>query len=654
MIGNSGATFGVADQGGPMTTGGGIGVADQLNDVGVEYSSAPPANAVHRPVFIGGRDKPIFATLSAPSDGAVRAAVLVCPPLGKEQAETTRALRMLGDRLARSRVAALRIDYRNTGESWGAQTAPDATDGWLSSIVDGVEHLRAAGVSTVGIIGLRAGALLMAQLHDLLSTLDFAIFWDPVTKGRTMIRSKSVLYRMVSDDDGSVSGPRPEVVDDSDPDRVHVAGQSLSATAAAAFGAMVFEPVSLAASVPARSVVLMSESEATGPVGRALGDTELDVMTCSASEYFLQPSHPGYLEFPTAEIDALVEWIDAAAGGTLTTMDLPTVGSPVSAVIGCSADGRRIETRVRTVPGTGEVFWDTAIEGEHDTASKVLVTYSLGQYVRTGPGRMWREAAEAVAAKGGRAIRFDRLGVGESGDPSSDDQALSLHTRSFVEGAAAILPVLDDLPASSTVVHAGICVGSWAAAHTAVRGSKRRADLHQVVVMVNPLMWRAWPWRADTTAGDIGVGGLPGRFREPSKLDNVVAKLNWRGNTAGGVIRRRLPRRLHTLAGRLPFIQMPEVMFERFARRGITASLVFSPRDNAYFVSAFGGEEAIRNSRLRVSRRVAPTGDHTSYHRFMRHAAVSAVVEALWPDEEEQLHQSSTGVIGTGFQWPTT
>lgn len=624
---------------------------EQLSSSIVEVRTSPRTNnVVHRPVFIG-TEKPIFAVLSAPADRRVRAAVLVCPPLGKEQAETTRALRLAAARLAERRIAVLRIDYRHTGESWGSQTDPRAAEEWLRSVEVAVDHLRVLGAAHVGAIGLRAGALFLSQLPDTLSELDFTVFWDSVSKGRALVRSKSVLYNMVSEDNGVVPGPRPDRVDDEDPERVHVAGHSMHSTAAAALGVMVIDPKLIATQAPQRTLVMLRETDTAGRVGRAMADAGVEVVQTRAPDYFVEPTHPGYLEFPTVDLDLLTDWVDESCGTQLGSVDVPSTDDEVRAVIARTADGRGIETRVRSVPGTGELYWDTALEGRHETATQVMVSYSLGQYVRSGPSRLWWEAAEAVAAVGGRAIRFDRLGVGESGDPSVDDAEIALYAPEFVEGAAAILPVLDDLPPSSTVVHTGICVGAWVATHAAIRHAARHPETHSAVVMVNPLMWRLRPQRGDTASVDVGIGGLPEQFGEPTLVDKVIGKLSWHGNRAAPRIRRRLPARLHTAVGRLPFIQMPEVVFNGLARENVRAAMVFSPRDHAYFVSNFGGDDALRSNPEPIRRWVAPVGDHTAYHRFMRRALITSVLCELVPDGTVEVPEESVGPGGAPIDW---
>ncbi len=83
---------------------------------------------VTTPGYFGPPGAPLFGAISSPVSSRVRAGVLLCPSVGKEQAETTRGLKLFAERLAARGFAVLRFDYACTGESPGAQYRPDAAD----------------------------------------------------------------------------------------------------------------------------------------------------------------------------------------------------------------------------------------------------------------------------------------------------------------------------------------------------------------------------------------------------------------------------------------------------------------------------------------------------------------------------------------------
>ena len=577
--------------------------------------TSPSDAVVSRPVFFGDSRTPLFGLLTFPASRSVVGGVLVCPSLGKEQAETTRGLKMLADRLADSGFVVLRFDYACTGESAGAQDDPTACDRWLHSIGEGIEYLRHTGVDNIDMVAHRAGALLATQLPDVLGSVESLVLWDPVDRGSAFIRAKAVLYNMISDDDGTVPGPRPPRVVDEDPQHVHVAGHSLDLVAAAALKSLRADVESVTAARPDKEstiVVSASDSMRSKFVDRfrAAGIEVVDGGDMSA---FLGPTHPAYLHLPESTIIGIVEWLRGRSGTTRRPISVDD-GPSASATVAHTPAGDPIDTRVYVLDDGVTMVWDTAIRDTHDTATQVFVGHSLGQYIRTGPGRLWWETALNVAARGGRGIRFDRPDVGESPSPTSAVEGGPLYTKAAIARCLSILPLLERLPTGSHVVHAGICVGSWASAHVALAHADRGsvARLTSSVVLVNSLMWRLRPFQVEALIDDVGIGGLPVDVDTPRLRTRVAYKLSAAGSKVVPHVR-RLPAVLRTSVEKLPFVQMPELMIGALVRRGVGVTLVFSPRDNARFSERLGGDDALRAAQGPVKRYVASHGDHTSY-----------------------------------------
>ena len=83
-------------------------------------------------LWLGPTERPLFAWLDVPEDGAAAGVAVVCPAMGLESAYSSRALRDLAHRLTASGWAALRIDYAATGDSAGTWTDPDLVTEWLN------------------------------------------------------------------------------------------------------------------------------------------------------------------------------------------------------------------------------------------------------------------------------------------------------------------------------------------------------------------------------------------------------------------------------------------------------------------------------------------------------------------------------------------
>ena len=95
--------------------------------------------------WFGDPTAPLFGALHVPAGGRARGAALVLPPVGIELIVAHRALRVLGDGLARRGIAALRLDYAGTGDSVSLAPQADHVPAWLASVERALEYLRHAG-----------------------------------------------------------------------------------------------------------------------------------------------------------------------------------------------------------------------------------------------------------------------------------------------------------------------------------------------------------------------------------------------------------------------------------------------------------------------------------------------------------------------------
>lgn len=576
---------------------------------------------VSTPTFFGPDSASMFGFLAAPANGMVRGGVVVCPSVGKEQAETTRWLKLFAERLAARGFAVLRFDYPNTGESAGAQDEPDVVERWLAGISTAVEFLRDGGATDIVVVGHRAGALLLSQVVATLG-VQAAVVWDPVTKGRQYLRAKAVLYNMVSEIPPELATSIPATAFTPAPDaRIHTAGQSLHSDAASTLSALKLDQAAFGA-LP--SLLLTADPELATRFAAATGS---EVLRVDDQEPYLAPGHPALLAFPEQDIDAVVAWIDERAPGSFRPFG---VDVRASATVAHTADGRPITTRVYPT-GSGIVVWDTAIGDSHH-ASQIFVAHSLGQYVRTGPSRLWWETANEVAGLGGRAIRFDRMGVGESGRVALDDRQLPLYTDGYVDDGLRALSEVH-LPAGARIAHAGICVGSWMAAHGA-KLSASRPGTDSAVVLVNPLMWRLRPQRRFRIADYGADTSLAGTGRTDDVVDmsfraRVRRKIRWLGGRSAPQVRRWVPRRLWPAVGRVPAMSVPDVFFAELDAHDVDIHLAFAPADYGVFDDMSGADGALAGAGGRIRVSISSEGDHTVYHAAMRRVVADEVLRAL-------------------------
>lgn len=161
--------------------------------------------AVERPHYFGpGTD--LFG-MYHPATGAPSKAVLLCPPLGQDLVRCHRIYRQLARMLATRGVAALRFDYRGTGDSAGASIEVD----WARCVADTLAAARElrtlSGCGHVAGFGARLGgsialaACTQAQFAELL-------LWDPVLDGTAHAARLDALQRELQVDATRFAVPR--------------------------------------------------------------------------------------------------------------------------------------------------------------------------------------------------------------------------------------------------------------------------------------------------------------------------------------------------------------------------------------------------------------------------------------------------------------
>ena len=140
------------------------------------------------PLFFGDRGHQLYGVYHMPSDEASsRAGVVICQPVLHEYADARRALRALAESLARAGLHVLRFDYRGTGDSQGSGEQCDVA-GWTADIETAMEELKASrGLDEVGLVGLRFGATLAAQVAVRRDDVPYMVLWEPIVKGRAYL-----------------------------------------------------------------------------------------------------------------------------------------------------------------------------------------------------------------------------------------------------------------------------------------------------------------------------------------------------------------------------------------------------------------------------------------------------------------------------------
>ncbi|NMD54102.1 MULTISPECIES: hypothetical protein [Tsukamurella] len=513
--------------------------------------------------YFGPAAAPLYGALHLPASRRVRGAVLLVPPLAKEQYDAVRGLRRLATLLAADGLAALRFDYRGTGDSSGRSGDADAAEDWIASIRNADEYLRGLGLGAPAVVALRAGAALAGAAG---LAPPAAVLWDPVG-GRAFARAQAALARM------AIGAGRDTWV-----------GMDVHADAVAALS-------SLPADALTAPRLLIAQRPGTAPLGPA----DADRLVADGMPDFLEPN-AHLVRIPDAAIADIAVWLGAALPAAAPVAVDPTIRRGIRHA--------GVEERIEEIGGAAAIR--TVPDGGAPRRSVLLC--ATANDTRHGPNRAWVQLARDVARAGGGALRFDRRGAGESGTVE-EGEVVALFPPTGVDDAVAAARALD-----GPLLTAGVCSGSWYAAHAA------RATSASATVLANAVLY-SWRLKAGIAAAPAQDLGVP-------RSDPAFAR-SPRGRVKD-VLRRRLPYPAWRFLGRRGVTQVPEVLLRPVVAGGTDAVLVLAPPDAAWFDGQRGPEGMRRlaagtGGTVRAERTVE--GDHPAYHPAVRSAVATAIMQ---------------------------
>ncbi len=150
----------------------------------------------------GGQE--LHGVLDLPAEPTGRALVL-CHPFAEEKKCAHRTMVEAARACAAAGWAALRFDMRGCGDSPGSFGRFDLND-WRADIVAALEcAARQARADTVGLLGLRLGATLAAEVAEERGDVACLALWEPVVDGGAYIRQnlrRSMIKAMMTRHEG--------------------------------------------------------------------------------------------------------------------------------------------------------------------------------------------------------------------------------------------------------------------------------------------------------------------------------------------------------------------------------------------------------------------------------------------------------------------
>jgi len=496
-----------------------------------------------------------------------RPAVLLLPPFGWEDMCSHRPRRDWAEHLARQGHPVLRLDLPGTADSAGAPRDPDRLGAWLTAVTGAAAWLRTeSGAGRMVALGIGLGGLVAAEALAAGAAIDDLVLWGVPARGRTLVRELSIFARLEASQFPGAPSP-PEGV-------LAPAGYVLTQETRAALTALDLT----AARVPARRALLLERE------GMAVDPKLREHLEASGAEVEVAPG-PGWAAMMAEPQQAVApREVFARVDAWLGAPPADPVPDPRGRAAAPAADRfpapRRGTLPALSLPGARErpfaVGGLFGILTEPDGASPAPLTAVLlnaGAQRRTGPNRMWVEAARRWAARGVATLRLDLEGLGDAeGDAARYRDVAGLYVPELVAQVRTALDALEaaGLPASFAL--GGLCSGAYWAFHTALEDPRVSATL-----MLNPRLLY-WDPRIDEE-------------REARKAAQALRGESWRRLARGEISRAQVPvtaralvRRARSLPARRalrhehPVDALPHSL-AALERRGVQSLLAFSGRE---------------------------------------------------------------------------
>jgi pimeloyl-ACP methyl ester carboxylesterase len=352
-----------------------------------------------RPVVFGNR----FGWLHA---GTGTRGVVLCNTYGHEYVWTYSGFRQLADDLSARGIWVLRFDYRGTGDSAGADLAPDQFNSSVDDVGAAVDWLKSsAGVEHVTLCGFRVGAS-FALAAALRKPVDDLVLLAPVASGRVYMRELSIVRKTWLE----LLPPPLREIQQRDA-RLNVLGQVYSDGFKRSL-----EAIDLVASVkgatmaPARRALIMNvKAGGNDPLCDALAEKRVDARTCPFEDLTGFVQETAFNAVPQATFDEAVRWMARsassaprmAAGSRKDSWGAMRIETPEA-----------IERPVRI--GEEGLFGIMCEARTGRVRGPVFLIANTSASSRVGDSRLSVRIARDLARRGIASLRFDARGRGDS------------------------------------------------------------------------------------------------------------------------------------------------------------------------------------------------------------------------------------------------
>jgi pimeloyl-ACP methyl ester carboxylesterase len=567
---------------------------------------------------------PIFGTYHTPRLPARTVTYVICPPLGWEAIQCYASLRALGETLADAGFPALRLAYQGTGESPGSDDDPDRVRAWLDSIHQAIDAVQGiSGVEGVGLIGLRMGATLAAQVAAERPVASL-VLWEPCLSGAHYAREMEILASAAP----AAGGARGQdaAVPAEAPNQLDAGGYVLTRATLAELSTL---DVSKARPRGGPEVLLLGREDRPPPTRLA---EHFEASGCPT-----QVERPaGFKQMmtnPNAAVPAVDGFERIKRWALERSKPTRTTGAGPMMPLAERVEHRGTRSTAVTFAAGHRLFGVLSEPTTVPTPAPSAVLFLSGGVVpRTAVNRMYIMLAQELARRGHRTLRFDVSGIGES-EPEEGHDGGDPYPQALLDDVRAALGLLREGEPERPVWLVGLCSGAYAAFRVGLVDPNVAG-----LLLLNPLVFRP---EADSSSSPAFRQHLKSAHYRRAMFDPA----RWRRLLTGGVdprgpLRFVVRRARMMLTGRLSLLAALVGLGQRgtagefltLLGRGAKIHIVFAAEDpgvEALRAELGGGTERIERAGAEI--RIIEGADHTFNASRIRAAVMERIVQIVSP-----------------------
>lgn len=544
--------------------------------------------------------------------------LVICKPFGYEAICGHRSMRAFAETAAGVGVPVLRFDYLGTGDSGESDPAAGQVEVWLRDVAAAAGELRRrSGVTRVGLLGFRLGALLATAAAARGGVADALILVAPVLDGQRYLRELRTTARAGAGAANASSRDLQAVAAGS----MEVGGYILSAATIAQLSEL---NVSVLTAAPAADMLIIDRDDL--PRARAWGETlgRLGARTrYEALPGFVKMmmTPPQFAAVPQAMLATMRGWLPAAghsaspALGSLhaTGAQPPEMSRDVSLTCGGDDLAMLSERPVHFGPQM-ELFGIVTEPARNEKRRRAVVLVNSGADYHIGAARMYVSLARRWARRGYVVLRMDLGGIGDSATRPgrADDEVFP---PAALEDLQAALEFIRDSYGMREVTLAGLC----SAAYHALRAAAEGLPVNRIL-MVNP---QNFSWKEGMALGDLQLVDVVKETR--GYRDRWLSAATWKRLLRGQIDVRAVARvYLHGAriaaesalrdVARAVHVRLPRDLgweLQEMVARGVKVVFVFARGEAGIELLRIQGGSAVKRLGDRCRVHIIDSADHT-------------------------------------------